>query len=71
MGESAQRLSVHQDAKLLVLTNDLHLTGGEEEEEEERRKSHAEAHILYRPESLTKKTQICLQGMESVGDYGT
>ena len=25
MGESAQRLTVHQDAELLVLTNDLHL----------------------------------------------
>lgn len=25
MGEAAQRLSVHQDTKLLVLTNNLHL----------------------------------------------
>lgn len=25
MGESAQRLTVHQDTELLVLTNDLHL----------------------------------------------
>lgn len=35
MGESTQGLPVHQDAELLVLTDDLHLPVREEEEEGE------------------------------------